>query len=429
VIARCLTLLLAAAPEQSIDLVAASLAATIVEGRLEAPIGLVVEPASSSLARALGSTLSSRLSDRHLSTVPIVASSPNEGERIARAMRLRSLVHLSVAVEGFQLVARGDAISTWVNFWSGRVPTRNGRGFALAAKAAADAVAYTLAAHPGTNAVTRRPLTRLTLTKIVRLAEVPAAIELCDVNADGRREVVTLVGETLLAHTPTGELVLSLPLTQPRARRPSREPFGALVCEGGALTVWSSGRTLPERFDLKTTASRSLETVSVGSLVLRPENGVNRFGRAASWNGQEVLFPASPQSVTFAGQLGLVVFDDGSGTLLRDASLGRRVVDLGSGSVLADLDGDGGAELIATSRRSDRAADELRVFSLTSTEFSSNDEWSLSTSIPALRQGVEGSVITSAAGDLDGDGVDEIVLGTWHDGDLGALVLAQGSGP
>jgi hypothetical protein len=74
---------------------------------------------------------------------------------------------------------------------------------------------------------------------------------------------------------------------------------------------------------------------------------------------------------------------------------------IGTGFALADLDGDGVAEVIASAPRADPAApDRIRVLA------------ARADAPPLLEVGpVEGAILAGASGDLTGDGIDDALLG------------------
>lgn len=93
------------------------------DAKPEAPLGLWVGP-DGAVGRALSTLLAARFAEGALAPVVVQAPDAATAELRARQSGLTSLVRLTWSIEGKRLVVRGDALGTWVNFWSGKTPTR-----------------------------------------------------------------------------------------------------------------------------------------------------------------------------------------------------------------------------------------------------------------------------------------------------------------
>ncbi len=419
-------LLLAAAPGTSLERLAADVTHTVSAAGFEGPVGVYVEGGPAPINRAAGSLVMASLAALQLAPVPVIASDATDAEQRAREQGLRSLLRLTVSLEAPKLVIRGDALSTWVNFWSGSVPTRTGPAAAIASSVDADLEALTLAGAPAPPST--RPL-ELNLGVLARTAGLPAAMTLADVDGDHRAELIALVADTLVTWSSDGRVRSRVELGGALSTKPTREPFGLLSFANGRLVAWSSRRERAEVFTWQREGWRSTggsEGLSVGPVTVTPRAGYSSFGRELSWAGKIVVWPEPVEQLAVFGTLALGVGPTGNAALARGQAPSTQVTGVGCGSTLADFDGDGTAEVVVTTARSTTDTDEVRVVSLGAFESTQARGGHVNEAAVAWQKKLEGRVILAASGDLDGDGFDEVVLGTWlNDTSAEFLVLRK----
>lgn len=411
-----LALLLAAAPApgSSLERLTDDVVRTVVAAGFEGPVGVYVEGAPAPMARATASLTIAALAKRQLGPVPVTARDATEAERLAREQGLRALVRLTISLEPPKVVARGDALSTWVNFWSGATPTRSGPAAAIASAVDADLETLTLAGAPAP--ASTRPL-ELALGVLARTAGLPAAMTVADVDGDKRAELIALVGDVLHTWSAEGKLRSRVELSGALSPHPTREPFGWLSFANGRVVAWSSRRERPEQFTWQGGAFRSsgpADTVTVGPLVLTPRPGFASFAREVTWASRALTWPEPLTQIALFGALGLGVGPTGNAAISRGQAPTTLLAGIGCGSTLADLDADGTPEVVVTSSRFTGDGDEVRVLALGAFESAQARGGNVAEATAAWQKKLEGRVLFAAPGDLDGDGVDEVVLGTWQ---------------
>jgi hypothetical protein len=361
---------------------AEAVASQVAQASAEPPVGVYVASELASLARSFATLVISDLAQRKLAPSSVNASSVEAAEATARQSGARSLARLTVGLANGSVSARGDLISTWVNFWSGQQAARNPRpAAAIAASVEADSQVLALAAAPDSWRMGRLTLGELRLEG-VRLADLPrwsAALAAGDLDGDGKDEIVALTDDEILAFSADGKLL---------ARRdhrflgdsatPCREPFGAISIVSQRIAYFSAGR---RRGELLALDSGRAELRSLGYL---DEVPIAAQGEKQVWGafvpGRSAFAPnlwtqsrerwalANPLwAVSFfptsTGPRSLFVFADGTASWVPANSRGRRLSDAAAAMALVDIDGDGEPEIIATSPRYRADPDELRVLS------------------------------------------------------------------
>jgi hypothetical protein len=444
-----LALLLSATPASALERLAVDVSRQVVGARLEPPVGLYVAGAAP-LRAPFASLLAAQLASARLAPVVIEAREGGEAERLGRSLGTRSLLRLSVLAEGTTLAVRGDGLSTWVNFWSGRTPTRAGPALVVAAAAEVDAESRLLLGRSGPGLDPPLPIRpRLALSTLVALDGLPLAVAAGDLDGDGQSEIFCLVGETVVVYTSLGRRIATFDLsTGPPAAEPAREPFGALafLALPARVVAWSARRAKVETLEWQRGALRQTaqsETLTLAGLTLRHEAGFNRFTVDVSWGDPSTPFrlPLGLHAVSARGPVTLLLAPDGRAAVARGAAPTGWLVGVGTGSTLFDPDGDGAPDVLVSSATTTGNTDELRLLSLAAFEAlqvrggqsgssgaaaagaavldaSSAAELSALWESPA-----KGRVMTATAADLDGDGREEALLGAWFSDGKGALLV------
>nr|WP_211194504.1 VCBS repeat-containing protein [Pyxidicoccus fallax] len=428
------------APENAsaVDRLAASLAESVRALRAEAPVALHLSGGSAELRRAVGTVLAARLSAAGLAPVVVDAPTPEAAEAAARAQGARTLVRLTLDVEGGELRARGDALGTWVNFWSGRTPTRPPKpAGALAGAVEADAAVLALAAvgaptAPAGNGSAPRAV-HLLGAALARLEYPLAALAAGDLDGDGRDEVAALTERDVSVFAADGRLLARRELDAlPSANATTREPFGALAVLPGPprLAAWSTRHAQGEVLALE--AGRGtlrplgpLDTAPLAAV----ERGTFVPGQTAFApevrlaDGRAMTVPAPFTTASLVASRMLFVHPDGSASLYpRAGAAPTRLHGLGAGSALGDLDGDGTPELLTTSPQLQPTPDVLRVYASTGDDPTAREPlWQ-----GALPAGRALYVVTA---DLDGDKRREVVVGLTKPDGTGELFLLRHGAP
>jgi hypothetical protein len=404
----------------------------------EAPVALSLSGGSPELRRAFGTLLAARLSALNLGPV-VLDVSPERAEATAREQGARSLARLTLDVEGGELVARGDVLGTWVNFWSGRTPTRPPKPAAAVAEGVeADAAVLALAAVSapsqgvvGNGAQQQRRPVRLLGAVFARLEAPLGALAAGDLDGDGRDEVAVLTEKEVVVFGADGKVLARRELEGAASSAVTREPFGALAVLPGPprLAVWSTRYARGEALVLDKAKgtlrpSGPLEAVPLGSA----ERGAFVPGQTAFApevrlaDGRALTVPAPFVTASITPPRMLFVHADGTASLyVRPTSPPVKLPGLGAGSALADLDGDGAPELLTTSTQLQPTPDALRVLSLMPDSPMSHEPlWQ--GSLPP------GRALYVVTADLDGDKRREVLVGSWKpDGTSELFLLRQGA--
>lgn len=423
-----LALVLAATSASSLERAALEVSRSVADAGFDAPMGVFVEGNSAPVSRAVGSLVMARLAEQRKAPVPVIARDATEAEKLAREQGLGSLLRLTISLEAPKLVVRGDALSTHVNFWSGLAPTRTGPALAVVSSVDADLEALTMAGAPVAPPTTAtRPFDVLSFT-LAKTTQVPSAMTVADLDGDHRGELIALIGETVFTWASDGRLRSKTELSGAMSTRPTRDPFGFVGVNGGRLTAWSSKRDKPESFTWLREGWRSSgpsESLLAGSVTLTPRPGYASFQSELSWAGKTVKWPDALSQVSQSGTLLLGVAPNGLASVARGQAPTTQVTGVGSGSALGDLDGDGSPEVVVTSARSWGDSDEVRVVSLGAFESAQARGGHVSEAPALWQRKLDGRVVVAASGDLDGDAVDEVVLGVWREDGNGELVVLR----
>jgi hypothetical protein len=406
----------------------------------EPPVALHLSGVSPELQRSFGTLLASRLAAAELGPVVLEAPSPDAAETLAREKGIRSLMRLTVSVQGGELSARGDLLGTWVNFWAGRTPTRPEAPAASIARAVeADAGALALAAitpmtpsSPSMAMSTGPRPVRLMGGVLVRLEQAPAGLAAGDLDGDGKDEVIVLTDRAVSVFADDGRLLArremdSLPLSS----APPREPFGlvAVIPQPARLAAWSAryahGEVLV--FDKAKGSLRPLGALDAAPLGAN-ERGTFTPGQTTFTpevrlgEGRILSVPAPFTTASIVPPRMLFVHLDGSASLYaRPTAPPAHIPGIGAGSALGDLDGDGTPELITTLPQLFPMPDMVRVYPLAGDDPTSHGIlWQ-----SALPPGRALQVVTA---DLDGDRQREVLVGLWHlDGSGEVFLMRQGA--
>jgi hypothetical protein len=422
----------------ALERLARAVAEDVRAARPEAPVALFLSGASPELRRAWGTLLAARLAEQGLAPQVLDAPSAEAAEPLARERGARALVRLSLSLDAGKLNARGDVVGTWVNFWSGRTPSRPpAPAAALVHAVEVDAAILALAAvepprAPPPATGTPRPL-RFVGASLAHLPTPPAALTAGDLDGDGRDEVVVLTERAVQVFAADGHLIAERSLeVLPPATTATREPFGAVAVLSGPpriaafSTRFAHGEVLMMERGALRFASR-LETVPLGleargafvpgQTAFAPEV---RLGPGEQRLGN---IPARFTSFSTAGSHVLLVHPDGAGSFYAQPSAAPVPLSgLGAGSALGDLDGDGTPELLTTSPELQPAPDVLRIFPTSG---------GISLSRDPLWQGPlpTGRALVVVTANLDGDASREAVVGLTKPDGSGELFLLRQDAP
>ncbi len=407
------------------------LAEEVASAGAEPPLGVHVV-GSPDLARGFGTLLASELAKRKLAPTMVEARDQAEAESAARRSGLGSVVRLTVSLEQGLLTVRGDLVGTWVNFWSGRTPTRPARpAAALEVAVEADGHALALAASPQPPGGDEGPL-KLSGALLARLSSRPAAIASGDVDGDGREELAVLTDAEVLLLSPEGKVLVRYEHRHlPDADAPCREPFGAVAVQKGRLAYFSARRARGEMLAVDRNGVRAIASIDRAVLAFADGPVQAALGRGTNTFLPEVavgksVAPVKTPFTVLSARRGAMLFvgPDGVATFVRASGEVATVAGFGAGSALADLDGDGQPEAIASSMQFAPDPDELRVYSLAALTAPARTMRRLS-EVEPLWQGqvLRGHVVEAVAADVDGDGTDELVLGVWLSDGTGELLL------
>lgn len=394
----------------------------------EPPVGVWVEGTPPVLARAFASAVASQLAARRRGPSVLEVTSAAEAEAVARAHDLRTLLRLSIQLDGQRVTARGDAIHTWVNFWSGARASRDGSAVPLAAAVDADAVALALGATPAAPALGPSGPLKIAMTSLAKLSGVPAALSFGDADGDGKPELAVLQDDGVVVLELEGKPKLRTDLREvPNAASPPREPFGAIAVSPGRVHIASGKKAKPTWLSMKGEKLEAGGPLLADGVAVKLVPGLNVFEKQVAIGGRPIELPAPFTAASARGAVALVVYPDGSAMVLDGAAVpATRFSGAGAGSALADLDGDGTPEVLLSSARYAIDGDELKVLSLPQATALQGRSGSV-VEAPVLWQGTtpRGRVLSALGADLDGDKSEELVLGVWLGDGTGELLVLR----
>jgi len=435
-------LLLGAAPAPgvqggAVEKLALQLAGEIAGRTAEGPLAVHVSSPSPVLSRALATLIAAELSRRGLGGMVVDAPDAVLAEARARDQGARALARVNAGLERGALAARGDLLGTWVNFWSGRSPTRPPQPAAvLEASAEADAHALALLAAPVTAPIatavtssggtTPAPPAKVQIASAV-LAKLPSAIMALaagDLDRDGVDEVVAVTEDEVVVMGADGRVLARRDTRAlPAASAPVRDPIAAAAVVQGQVAYFDARKAKGELLAYGGGALRvvrELEDVPLakGMISGRWVPGENLVGvEARQWNA-----PGPFHSLAlFQGARtdAVAVFPGGTGLWVHGfpgTGGGEGLSGIGAGTALFDVDGDGTPELATTSAAYAPEVEELRVY--VDGPWGAPPKWQLAVT--------RGRVMAAAAAHLDRERAQQLLLGTWlPDGTSELLVIRR----
>ena len=386
--ALLLGLTLAAPP--ALDTLASEVTRQIVSAGAVGPLAVLVDGPSLPLRDGFSTLLCAKLASARLGPV-MLEGSPEASEMQARGLGMSSLVRLRLDIREGRAWARGDVLGTWVNFWSGRAPTRPPAPAAIVlSSVAVDATVSSLLFEE--DARSRAGLFESPARAWAKLPVRTAALTAGDVTGDGKAELVALTDEELVVFSKDGSVLARWSLEElGPSPTPTREPVGVLTVEADHRIGLLSGTHARGAFLLYDAATRSLREVAQ-TQTLTPCGTAVRLKP-----GENIMVPltpgAAPESVACSGTRDPLLLLPGGTARWQ----GKSLPNVGAGSTLAKWGGQK-PTLVSSLGGYALVTDRIRV---------GNPE------SPAASAPVSGQVMQAVAAELDGNGREALFLGIW----------------
>jgi hypothetical protein len=399
---------------------------------------LVVEARAAALRAPLETALDAALSAQGYAVTRHRAGGDPEASARAGAQDWLLRVRAGLVPGRRELAVVGELIPAWASFFLQRRPgARAVPPRIVQARAAADPETLLLAREVSPAGAP--------FAEIRRLARVPGrvlALAIGEAGETGRVAIVAVTPQALLVLSPSGERIAERSVLPGELLRPVRDPAAAVAVAdfgGGRIATFRAGAARGEVLALRgerLEPAGALEAVPLcageaGRLFGAFEAGTGVLRDALATLVDPAAAARSPRTLygaACAPRAGRIAFA-ALGTDLRLELLGADLLPIaarsgtaaalgssptpapltGSGFALADLDGDGTAELVASSP-DPSAPERIRIIA----PFA--DAPLLLESPP-----VAGTILAGAGGDLTGDGVDDALLGAVVSGDDGAV--------
>lgn len=382
----------------------------------------VLSPDAEALAAPVEAVVADVLARRGPSVIPLRGAQRADPEGAARQLGCDHLVRIQVALStdgDRELLLAAEVLPTWQSFFLQRVPARPPGAAVVTARVRADREVLLLAKAPvppssGPFRVSVRPLLKLDATVL--------ALAVGDVLGDGRA-AIAVVSPHGLALVQNGRVVARREVPELPAGRAPRDPTAAIAIGdfgGGRIAYFLAGANNGEVIAVEGGSLRPVGVLSAAPICAGAAGKL--FGhfvpgrgtiadtlapyidpkeiRAIPAKGRELVGVAAtprPSRIAYAA-----LYSDGAliplGQDLKPAF--SPVASVGAGFALADLDGDGVPELVASSG-TPGPTDRIRVL-----RFGGGKEPEV-----AFESGpIAGALLAGGAGDLDGDGRDDAVL-------------------
>ncbi len=387
-------------------------------------VALAIETDTAALAAPMEAALSAALMRRGWAVIPLRSDGDPEGRARGAGADWLVRVRGGLAPGRVDVTLVGAVVPTWASFFLQRragarpVPPR-----LLQARAPAD---------PETSFLARpaRPpdSSQVEIRTLARVAGRVLALAVGDPAGDGGAPaILTVTSAEAILLSARGTRLAAIPLDA-SARRPIRDPAAAAAIGdfgGGRIALQLAGE--PQGRIISFAAGRLEPVAAIAAAPLLASEAGRLFGAFVPGKGvlTDILTPfvdpdARPRSqrewiaVAAAPRDGPIAFAAlGPGGRLelfgKELSpAGAPVEGVGAGFALADLDGDGTAEVVA-SASVPGATERVRVIAPRA-------------AVPVAFESsrVPGAILAGAAGDLTGDGVDDAVLGSVVAGEDGA---------